>query len=334
MTKYTQNYSEMLLTDDLDEGEFLIVQDENAHMVCVDGDQINFSPSIIRLTNLRVILEAKYEINRRMEVFYSDIKTVCQNTYNESPVLDIISAKEDKIVHVFIPDDKNRIAFASALSNLCSAGEENQEKCNRYGLLLQRRFQNCASIQDFYASVSHISLDLADECAETEKEMTETLNPFNLFADFVDRWPELFFLAISAIAAILSIVFGFFSFGCTVCVLILSMMIVSGIRLIENRERSNLMDFNINENDKRRPMKAFLASSNQFRDTLLKRLFWYDRHQSLEVARFMIIVLLLFMICDPAVLLIIALLGLAFFERWDPFKLGSFSAVLSRLILW
>ena len=111
------------------------------------------------------------------------------------------------------------------------------------------------------------------------------------------------------------------------------MMIESGISVTGTRRKA-LEKLEVGDSDARQPMKAFVAASNQFREMIANRFFWYNRMESLEVVGFLVLVLLLFMIFEPYVLLIVSLVGLAFFDRWDPFHLGSLPTILSHLFLW
>ena len=332
--------------DFLEDGEFLVLDDESTHMVDPNEKQIRFSPSILRLTNTRVIVEPFYEINRKVVAPLSRITTCAQNVYNECAVLDILCDNRLNDIHVFIPDEKRRFGFAAVLSSLCSASEQGQEKCNECALHLRRRRFACESLDDFYQSVAAPTRDssmsdfvfheeaLEKQHLEITKSVIETLNPLNLFADFVETAPSLFFALMLVAAAFLTLVFRYISFGSLVCIIILILAVESGIYLTGTPRRRVLEQIHVNEDDARKPMIAFVAASNQVRELIGNRLFWYNRTESLEVCAFMVLVLCLFHIFDPTVLLLVSLLGLAFFERWDPFERGSLPTILSHLILW
>ena len=329
--------------DFLEDGEFLVLDDDAVHMVDPNSKEIRFSPAILRLTNTRVIVEAVYEINRKAIAPIARVSTCAQNIYNECAVLDIICDDASCNVHVFIPEVTRRLGFASVVSILCSASEQGQEKCNECAIRLRRKRFTCETLDDFYQSVSaptreNSMYEFPEETLERQhqeitKSVIETLNPFNLFADFVETAPSLFFAFMLVLAALLTLVFRYISFGSFVCVGIMTLLVESGIYLT-GTTRKTLEKLQINEDDTRISMTSFVASSNQFRELIGNRLFWYNRMESLEVVAFMALVLCLFHIFDPAVLLLVSLLGLAFFERWDPFHKGSLPTILSHLILW
>ncbi len=329
--------------DFLEDDEFLILEDDMTHMVDPSDIQVKFSPSILRLTNTRVTLESCYEINRKVSAPLSKIATFAQNVYNECAVLDILCDNRLNNIHVFIPEAKRRFGFAQVLSGLCSASERGQKISNELALRLRRKRLSCQSLDEFYEIVTtptreNSMSELSEESRELQhKEITEsvleTLNPFNVFADFVETAPSLFFTVMAVMAALLTLIFRYISFGVVVCNLFMAIMIESAIR-VAGTKRKELEKLEVDKDDTRKSVKLFVAACNQFRELIGNRFFWYNRIDSLEVLGFITLVFMLFMIFDPFVLLVVSLIGLAFFERWDPFHIGSLPAILSNLFLW
>jgi hypothetical protein len=274
----------------LREDEFVVCQDESVHIVYFSDLQLKFSPAVIRLTNQRVLIEATCEANRSASIKFAEIQTFAQNTYNECPVLHIILLDGVGPVRVLIPDDGNRMGFASLLSHICQLTDASPDALAGSVLSLRRRFQPCTSLSDFYASATPPPSrdDASEVVVDHESTMlrsfldTELIWPLAVVADFLQHSPSVFFFAAFFGTAVLSIVFRRVSPGARVCAGILGGIVEGGLRIIARRRAPARLP-QIAEGESPSPLKAFVLAMMSIQEAAMNRLGWADRSAILEV---------------------------------------------------
>lgn len=332
----------MYTPESLENGEFLILTDDSFHAVGQAGLQIQMTPSTLYLTNFNIYLEPQFDVEITRKIALSDITGFNETIVNDCPVLEITSEDVGQKIMIFIPDDTRSQAFPDILKNLQKMQQENQESCDKYALIIRRSVQEAASLDAFYKAINeHPPTDelLKQEqkvaqkikAKKAEQNIQQSLIPFNFFADLVETSPEILFSAVVIIISFLSLIFQFISFGVFTCSAVFTFVVIFGLQKVIGK-RAPIE--RIPPDDAEPSIRPLLASNNQFYDRIDNVFRWEDTRATLEVATFLLILILMFTLYDPAVLLFISLVGLAFFDRWDPFKLGSLSSLLSKLILW
>lgn len=332
----------MLTPEALGDGEFLILSDDSFHAVGQAGLQIQITPTALYLTNLHLFMEPQFDVEITRKIALSEISGFVDAIVNDCPVLDIVSTDSGQTIHLFIPDETRKTAFTSIVSRLIDGMKENQEACDKEAMQLRRSCQNSESLQSFYESVINGKTE-GHEQNEAEKEekkavkkkaretVHRSLIPFNFFADFVQTSDHLFFAVAILTIGILSKVFKYVSFGTFISAALFTLIVVFGLQKVRGKKH---IGERINPEDAEPAVREFLASSNKFLDHIERRIFWGVPESTLETVTFLLTLVLLFMLFDPVWLLLISLVGLAFFDRWDPFGCGSLSTILSNLILW
>lgn len=325
----------------LENGEFLILTDETFHAIGNAGLQIQITPTTLYLTNFHIFLEPQFDVEITRKIALSDITGFENKTVNDCPCLAILS-EEDQSINIFIPDENRKKAFQGIVQKLHSEIKVSQEACDKYALMLRRFVQDAPSLQDFYTKINSKPAteqekekekkdDLIKQEKLARKTVQKSLIPFNFFADLVETSPEFFFALVLAACGILSIVFHFISFGTFTSFLFFGSITLFGVQKIAG---NNSHKIRIPPENADKSIRGLLASNNKFLDQLDRRIFWENPEATLEMANFFLVMTLLFVLCNPTFLLFISLAGLAFFDRWNPFNLGSLSTILSHLILW
>ncbi|KAH0790114.1 hypothetical protein GPJ56_006009 [Histomonas meleagridis] len=332
------------MAEELENGEFIILKDDSVHAVQQQGPLIKFEPGILYLTNFRILFDLPAQENGLKSIKLSQIIRFSQSICNDSPVLDLLCEEEGQSLHLYLIEESHRATLVSLLSQICAASELGQEKCDAFSLVLRQQILSFDSLSEFYEAFPNLPpIDIQNLQVSTRRTkelqmrimretVQESLNPFNFFSDFVETSPTLFFVFFALFVGIVSIVFQFISFGTLVCVIIIAMIFQYGLQIIVGKlpkpsER-------IIDNNATSPVKKFVAASNMFHAVLDRRLFWGNSHETLEIVFFLFVVLFLFLIFSPAFLLCVSIVSLAFFERWDIFKLGPLSSLLAKLIQW
>ena len=141
----------------------------------------------------------------------------------------------------------------------------------------------------------------------------------------------LFFAVLITFLGIMNILVYFFGFGFLFAFVPLTAIIVIAILQRIGRWKSvPLPDYT----DAPGNIKNFMQKIDEFRHIVKVRFVWGEPQITLQTCEFLLVMCLVFYFLDPFIILAISLIGLSFFERWDPFKLGSLSKLLSQLILW
>ena len=333
---------EMSTPEVLENGEFLILEDQTFHAIGNAGLQIQITPTTLYLTNFHIFLEPQFDVEITRKIALSDITGFENKTVNDCPCLTVISEDAGQTINIFIPDESRKKAFQDIVQKLHAATKEGQEQCDKFALMVRRFIQDAPSLQEFYQNYNTKSTteqekeneekeDLQKQKKLARKTVQTSLIPFNFFADFVETCPDIFFAFVLGVVGILSILFKFVSFGTFTSSLFFFCIIIFGIQKIRGIDISK---DRIPPENAEKSIRGLLASNNAFLDQLDKRVFWKNPEATLELAKFFFVMTLLFFFCSPTFLLFISLVGLAFFDRWDPFHFGSLSTILSHLILW
>ena len=174
-----------------------------------------------------------------------------------------------------------------------------------------------------------------DEQLEVQRKarenLLESLIPFNFFADMFETAPRLVWALVVALVAFMSWAVYFMSFGTLVSAICLGFVLFTGV--------SRVCGWQVPCNDAEpetaeQSIQDLIRSRNEFRNVMRSRLLWLRPQETLEVVMMFVTTMLLFIFLDPTAILIVSILGLAFFDRWCLFGSGSLPEYLSRLIAW
>ena len=329
----------MISESSFENGEFLILKDESFHAVGQAGLQIQITPSALYLTNLHVFVEPRYDVEITRKLALSDITSFSDSIVNDCPVLDVICAESGQKLHLFIPDETRKTAFRSIVERLVSSCRIGQTSCDRVAVRLRRAAQDSPTLESFYELVATKGVGGADSATASahrdgakaaRARLARGLAPCAFFADWVDTSPHLFFATLVLLAGVLSRVLHHVSFGTLASGSSLVLVVILGIRRLAGAKSPEKLA----GDDADAAVRDFLVATDEFAACIDERLLWGNPWKTLEVAVLCLCLVLLFVFFDPAFLLLVSLVGLAFFDRWNPFGLGSLSTILSHLILW
>lgn len=332
--------------EDFENGEFLILEDKDCHLVGKAGMQTQFTPSTLVLSNFHIFMYPQFDVEVMRKIAFSDITKFLQAVIDESPILDIVSEDESQTIHLFIPEENNRNGFVKLFQILCSQYDKSQQDCDQSALYYRKKLQDAGSIRAFYEQIINEPQPIFDEKEKEDKETTpseekpemqfkpsyqKVLSAYDFVADLIDISPVLIFSALFILAAILSFVFKKLPFGIYVPLLLFSFICYTGIRKITGHKID--IEF-VDAENAPFGLKSFSNTADSFIEKIKKRLFWEKPDSTIEIAEFLVVISALFAFFEPLFVLFITVVGLSFFDRWDPFRLGSLAALLSHLILW
>ena len=326
---------------ELENGEFLILEDKGCHMVGQSQVQMQFTPSTLSLTNFHIFLNPQFDNEIMRKIALSDITKFSQKTVDDSLILEILSEDAAQSIYLFIPEDSHRQAFATIFKKLCAANDLGQEKCNECALKLRRKIQNSGNLNAFYEMINAGQEEENDNEMKEQRDEIQLQNFISFFdllfkvcdfiADVVDTSPIIAFSTIVVIIVAFTILFKFVKFGVFVPFCLFEFSVFIGLLKNDGKIKVKTED---DFNAAPRNIKEFMLPFTQFNKAIKSRFMWLVPDQTLEACEFLLALTIMFKCLDPFFILAASLFLLAFFERWDPFHFGSFSAFLSHLILW
>lgn len=326
---------------ELDNGEFLIYEDKGCHLVGQSSSSLQYTPSTMYLTNFHIKLDPQFDVEIPRKIALRDITRFGQKVVEETEILQILSDDASQSISLFIPDEMHRNSFVKMFKKLCDAATLGQDKCNELAVKYRMQFRSSKDLNHFYENVNKdVENDSPIDQILKPSEISyyQLLSSFNVLfticdyiSDIQDTSPMLFFAVLITFLSLVSIIVYFFNFGIVFAFVPLSAIIAVGILQRLNRWKTvPRPDYTDSPNN----IKQFMIKIDDFRHDFKQRLTWGDPHATLQTCEFLIAICFIFYFLDPLVVLGISLVGLSFFERWDPFKLGSLSKLLSKLILW
>ena len=326
---------------ELENGEFLILEDRTCHMVGQSTKQLQFTPSTLSLTNLHIFLNPQFDVEILRKIAISDITKFQQKTVDDSTFLEILSEDAAQSIKLFIPEETHRTAFVTLLNKLVSANELGQDKCNECALKYRRRLQMAPSLDAFYEMINSgpDEESISEKRAhENELQMRQFTNYFenlfkfcDYFADVVETSSLFFFIPAIIIGGILTLIMRYVNFGVFLPFILLALIIYRAIlKNIGTVKEHSEPDFSNSPPN----IKEFMEPITSFRQDLKARFQWTLADPTLQTCEFLLVLIIMFQCLDTFFILVASLIGLAFFERWDPFHIGSLSKFLSHLILW
>jgi hypothetical protein len=328
----------MKIRETLESEEFLILADDTFHIVHRHELEISLKPVHVFLTNRHIFVESPMEVFENRKLALSDIYGVSKIIINDLPVVSISLAGESDSLALFIPDALRRRAFKKLLGRRILRKTKSAGWMDRYCRQVRYFVIKAPSLQEFYERfLTNSWLRPRREAwsdrlpAATQKEIEKHLVPFAFFADFLETCPHVAFYCLTLIVFIMSLCLHYLSFGVFVSSAMFIALLLAGLSRMRGGRGitiRNVID------GPGRTVQGLLKANNKVLDTLNRRLLWGSAQSSLDVALFVLILLLLFLLIDPLILFFLGLAGMAFFERWDPFGFGSLSTFLSHLILW
>ena len=326
---------------ELENGEFLILEDGQCHMIAQTDNQLQFTPSTLSLTNFHIFVNPQYDNEILRKIALSDIIKFDKKDVDETPVLDIISEDSAQSIRLFIPEEKHRTAFITIFNKLCAANEIGQEKCNECELKFRRKLQSAGTLNEFYEEInSGVDEESSSEKTELENELQirqfssyfEKLFIFcDYFADIIETSPLFFFIPILIIAGVLTIILKYVNLGVFLpSVMLISIIFIAILINIGKIKEEGDLDFTNSAPN----IREFMTPIHSFKQEMKSRFSWLTPEVTLQTCEFLLILIIMFGCLDTFFILIASLIGLAFVERWDPFRFGSLSTFLSHLILW
>lgn len=326
---------------ELQKGEFLIFEDKGCHMVGQSSASLQYTPSTLILTNFQIKLNPQFNVETPRKIALKNITTFEQKVVEDSTILQILSKDSTQSILLFIPDENHRTSFVKMFQKLLAANNLGQDKSNELAVKYSMQYRNSKDLNHFYENIKNAGDDESpiDQILKpSEFSYHQLLSSFNVLfticnyiSDIQDTSPMLFFAVLIIFLSIVSIIVHFFNFGIVFAFVPLSAIIAVGIlQRLDRWKTDPKPDYTDSPNN----IKQFMIKIDDFRHDFTNRLTWGDAQSTLQTCEFLIAVCFVFYFLDPLVVLAISLVGLSFFERWDPFKLGSLSKLLSKLILW
>ena len=322
--------------ENLENGEFLILTDDSFHAVGKAGLQIQLTPTTIYLTNMHIFLKPQFNIEMNREISIRDIAGFDNTSVNECPVLDILCENLGQSIHIFIPDETRQEVFYNIIKEMHSRMTNSEEECNKYSIMVRKKIQEYDSLQHFYDHFLKSKMDPTQDIDEKEKKINLVFDylkyyfkPFDFVADIIDNDLKTLLYVFVVFVEILSIVFSYYSFGVFHACLCLLLLIFSGLKHFTKKYD----EFKYIQPDSvPTPLKSYVKENNKFVESFEERFLWKNPQKSLEVAIFLVILALLFILFDPLFLLVFSLIGLTLLNRWNPLLISAFSNTISHMI--
>ena len=326
---------------ELENGEFLILEDRSCHMVGQTGNQLQFTPSTLSLTNIHIFLNPQFDVEILRKIALSDITKFSQKTVDDSTFLEILSEDSAQSIYLFIPEESHRTAFVTLFKKLCAANDLGQDKCNECALNYRRKLQTAESLNAFYELINSGPEEEGineQRAHENELQMHQFSSYFeklfifcNYFADIIETSPLFFFIPLMLIAGVLTVILKYVNLGVFLpFVLLAAIVFVAILKNIGKIKEEGDPDFSNSPPN----IKEFMTPVHNFKHNVKSRFSWISAEGTLQTCEFLLVLIIMFECLDTFFILVASLIGLAFVERWDPFRFGSLSTFLSHLILW
>ena len=314
--------------------EFVIIRDESCHLIHGSGQQIALTPATLYLTNRKVYVEPQVPNVPPASLALEQIETTEETETNDCLCLWI-----NKSLTIFVPEHEHQVSFGELVMKLSAAAKREQIECDSMSLSLQRRFIEAKTLSRFYAQYKANKDNLVDEPPiEAEMDTLEMLQQINaapvrvvdVLTDFIGLGEFVPFALFITFIGVLAIVFVYVPLGVFVCGLAFLAIMKHGFSLIFSKtpRKDEFYKFAPRIS---RDFKAYIQSYEIFTNAFRKRFMWRNPRQTLETAMFLVSTAAMFAFCDPAFVLLIALIGLSYVERWNPFGFGSISEILTAL---
>jgi hypothetical protein len=314
----------------LDSDEFIILRDPSCQAARMHQGQYSFYPSVLYLTNRRVHISSLVPFVDPQFITLDSIHTSEICLFNDAVGIKLAGSAS---VTFFLPETEHQELFLKLVSKLSSAAKSGQIDCDSIGLSVQRRFLQSASIGAFYTSAAgnedHFDGPPVESTEDEFLRSSPESFPVRMLAFVIDvmNVGELFLIAFFfTILGLMSILFWLIPFGVSSCGVIFLLMIRHGFGMIFSKKPGRNL---------KRPSGEFGGGSikafNQFVEAFRKRLLWRNPRRTLETVMFLLSTAIMFAFFDPAFVLFLSLVGLAFVERWNPFGFGHISEIFSNL---
>jgi hypothetical protein len=313
----------------LDTDEFIILEDATCHLTLIQQDQFAFLPAVLYLTNRRVHLSPNYGSSDPVFMRLDSIQSTEVTAFDGTPGLKLIGST---VLAFFIPDGTRCVPLNNIVQKLSAAAKDDQVDCDSIALSLQRRVIQSGSLDAFYASTvgdeDHFDGSPVDP-TEAEALLSTESFPIRLLNIVVDLMEVGDLFAIQFLFTILclfSILFYFVPFGVSLCGIIFLLMVRHGFAMIFSKKPRRRIAKSASEF-----LPGSMKSYDLFVESFRKRFLWRNPRRTLETVMFLLSTAVMFGLYDPAFVLFLALVGLAFVERWNPFGFGSISEIFSNL---
>ena len=324
---------------DLGNDEFVILKDDTCHIVLGSGFQISLAPSVLYLTNRRLVVKPTYTEARPSCVSLFKVTSFCEKEINDCAVLFAFSSDAEPL-KLFFPDSAKQTAFVDILTKLASACELGAAHCDSFSLALQRSVRKASSLAEFftlYQEDPNAALDdpLARGNTNPGIEILTQMNAnpkafFDTLVAAFELSEHLFFGVVITAVIVLSLLFRMLPFGVWFFGLVFVLIVRYGVRVLFSYEE---VDAKAREIDSklRNQFRHLLDAYEECKTTFHNRFLWTCPRQTLEVVMFVLACGLLFSCLDPATILAFSMIGLAVVERWNPFGFGSLADMVTTL---
>ena len=323
----------------LEGDEFVIMKDDTCHIVFGSGFQFSLAPSVLYLTNRRIIAKPVFLDSPPSYVYVAKITSFSEKEINDCTVL-ITASVDAEPLKLFFPDNSKQDAFCDILAKMCAASKLGPAQCDSFALALQRSVLKAKSLAEFfekYREDPNSALDDPLRSGSTNPAieiLTQiNANPKALFETLVATFElseHLFFGVVVTGVAMLSILFRILPFGVWFFGLVFALVARYGVRVLFSYEE---VDAKAREIDSklRNQFRHLLDAYEECKTTFHNRFLWTCPRQTLEVVMFVLACGLLFSCLDPATILAFSMIGLAVVERWNPFGFGSLTDMVTTL---
>lgn len=315
--------------------EFVIIRDDSCHLIHKgETEQIVLTPATLFLTNRKVYVEPTVQPVPPASLALEQIDDIEETETNSCLCL-----RMNNTLTIFVPEHEHQISFGELVTKLAAAAKREQIECDSLSLSLQRRFIEAKTLSRFYALYKANKDNLVDEPPiDAEMDTLEMLQQINaapvrvvdVLTDFIGLGEFVPFALFVTFVGILAVVFVYIPLGVFVCGLAFLAIMKHGFNLIFSKtpRKDEFYKFAPQIS---RDFKAYIKSYELFTNAFRKRFMWRNPRQTLETAMFLVSTAAMFAFCDPAFVLLIALVGLSYVERWNPFGFGSISEIFTAL---
>lgn len=329
--------------------EFFILEDDSNFFIEVEDERQNNSfPVAITLTNLHIFAIPMFDVLKVRKISFNDISICLSNSKGDDHFLRILVDEPLPPLVLRLASKEEYIlkSFADLFTKFNIELEKESENFNTIALYYKRLIQSYKTVNEFYFAMKKFNHNVVDidyarkNMPDSElivvdykinKELENSFKYFDFIGDMFCVSPNFYLYMLFPIIILFSFIFRYVCFGTLFPTIIFSILLLICI----NKARGEPISLSkLDIKDIPKAYQGPFNSYNEFITSVNNRILWENPDLSLEFAIFFLTLATLFLFLDTVFLLFVSIAMLAFIDRWDPVGLGSFSYLLSKLILW
>ena len=301
----------------LNSGEFIVLR-FSCHLILKDIFQEIFVPSLLFVTNKRIFIESTIDSKQTYSIPYQEIVEM-----EQAKSFDRYSFVIRALIDVSVMVDFEYVQrFISIIKTLRESSIRSHSECDYYSNLLKGKFDKVGNIQRFFVSMEKSKYFINDNLVLEFPLSYGVIRNFDILREIIEADEFIIFSIIFLIATLLNLSFNFANFGILMCGSGFILLTANGFHMIFTKTPKIKSEPSFENKDEQNEIKYYF-------DNFQKRIFWKTPKKTLDVVFFLFTATLLFIFCDPLIVLGISLIAMSFVERWDPFGFGSFSEIIS-----